>query len=191
MDCHICYNKKPSLKTLNCKHSLCSNCYLRLANTICPFCRETFAYTADEIKQRAKIGLKNGYQSNDLQPGLTLPDSLYESIYAIDEPDEFVLSSLSPSLSLSLSPSQLSPNTIFRRNQRIENQYLIMENDINSTRSKKNKKKHSNDNQANRLSIEEINDRRYNIARREYNKWTKKERRLKKMNFYFVDEYEL
>jgi hypothetical protein len=187
MDCHICYNKNPFLKILVCKHSLCSNCYLRLANTICPFCRETFAYTVDEVKQRDKIGLKYGYQSNDLLPGLTLPVSSYESIYTIDESDEFVLSSESPSLS----PSQLLSNTIFRRNQRIENQFLIMEYGINSTRSKKNKKnkKHSNDNQANRLSIEEINDRRYNIARREYNKWTKKERRLEKMNFYFVDEY--
>ena len=56
---------------------------------------------------------------------------------------------------------------------------------------KKNKKnkKYSDDNKSFRLSIEEINDRGFNIARREYNKWTKKERRLEKMNFYFVDEY--
>ncbi len=110
MDCHICYDKKPSLKTLPCEHSLCSNCYLRLDNTICPFCRESFSYTAEEIKQRAKIGLKYGYQSNELQPGLSLPD-------------EFVFNSPSQLLSNLYGGiiSNLSPNIIFRRNQRTDN----------------------------------------------------------------------
>lgn len=171
MDCHICCDKKPLLKTLSCEHSLCSNCYLRLDNTICPFCRETFSYTADEIKQRAKIGLKYGYQSNNLQPGLSLPD-------------EFILNSPSQLLSNIYGGiiSNLSPGLIYRRNQRIENQHLMMEDGYSSTRSKKKNKKYSNDNQQNRLSIEEINDRRYNISKREFKKWSRKERRLDKLN---------
>lgn len=176
MDCHICYDKKPSLKTLPCEHSLCSNCYLRLDNTICPFCRESFSYTAEEIKQRAKIGLKYGYQSNELQPGLSLPD-------------EFVLNGPSQLLSNLYGGviSHLSPNLIFRRNQRIENQYLMLEDGIGSTRSKKHKKYHD-DSIPSRLTVDEINDRRYNIAKREFKKWSRKDQRLNKINSCFYEE---
>ena len=159
MDCIICYFKKPSLKTLSCKHSLCSNCYLRLANTVCPFCREAFVYTADEIKQKTKIGLKYKYPCNDVQPGLALPD-------------EFVLNV----------QNQLVSNSIFHRNQIIENQYLIIEDGYNSTRSKKKNKKYSKGNQNTGLSIEEINEQRQNISKREFKKWSRKDGRLYKIN---------
>jgi len=146
MDCHICYDKNSSLKFLPCEHSLCYNCFIRLANSICPYCRENFTYTPEEIIQRTNIGLRNGYQSNDLQPGLSLPD-------------EFIF----------ISSSQLLPSIIYQRNIRLENHYQMIE-----SRNKNNNK--------NRPSIEEINDRRNNINKRELKKWSRRERRLEKMN---------
>ena len=149
MDCHICYDKNSCLKSLPCEHSLCYNCFIRLANSICPFCREIFTFTTEEIIQRTNIGLRNGYQSNDLQPGLSIPD-------------EFIFSS----------SSQLLPSIIYQRNIRLENHYQMIEN--------RNKRK--NFNNKNRPSIEEINDRRDNIKKRELKKWSRRERRLEKMN---------
>jgi hypothetical protein len=149
MDCHICYDKNSSLKSLPCEHSLCYNCFIRLANSICPYCRENFIYTPEEIIQRTNIGLRNGYQSNDLQPGLSLPN-------------EFIF----------ISSSQLLPSIIYQRNIRLENHFQMIE--IHN-----NKKKYHN---KNRPSIEEINDRRNNINKRELKKWSRKERRLEKIN---------
>jgi len=149
MDCHICYDKNLSLKFLPCEHSLCYNCFIRLSNSICPYCREKFIYTKEEIIQRTNIGLRNGYQSNDLQPGLSIPE-------------EFIFNS----------SSQLLPTIIYQRNIRLENQYHMIES--------RNKRK--NNNNKNRPSIEQINDRRNNINKRELKKWSRRERRLEKMN---------
>jgi hypothetical protein len=147
MDCHICYDKNSSLKSLPCEHSLCYNCFIRLNNSICPFCRELFIYTNEEIIQRTNIGLRNGYQSNDLQPGLNILN-------------EFIFNS----------SSQLLPSIIYQRNNRLENHYQMIE-----SRSKKIYNK-------NRPSIEQINDRRNNINKREFKKWSRLQRRLEKMN---------
>jgi hypothetical protein len=144
MDCHICYDKNSSLKSLPCEHSLCYNCFIRLANSICPYCRENFIYTQEEVIQRTNIGLRNGYQSNDLQPELNIFNS----------------------------SSQLLPSIIYQRNIRLENHFQMIE--IHN-----NKKKYHN---KNRPSIEEINDRRNNINKRELKKWSRRERRLEKMN---------
>jgi len=150
MDCHICYDKNSSLKSLPCEHSLCYNCFIRLANSICPYCREIFMYTPEEIIQRTNIGLRNGYQSNDLQPGLNIPD-------------EFIFTS----------SSQLLPSIIYQRNNRLENHYQMIENHSN---------KRKNHNNKNKLSIDEINDRRNNINKRKLKKWSRRERQLEKMN---------
>jgi len=144
MDCHICYDKNSSLKSLPCEHSLCYNCFIRLANSICPYCRENFIYTQEEIIQRTNIGLRNGYQSNDIQPELNIFNS----------------------------SSQLLPSIIYQRNIRLENHFQMIE--IHNNRKKNYNK--------NRPSIEEINDRRNNINKRELKKWSRRERRLEKMN---------
>lgn len=171
MDCPICYDKKPCLKSLPCEHSLCSRCYLRLDKSICPYCRAEFIYNAEENKQRVKLGLECGYQSNNTQPGLELPD-------------EFLLNSSTGSNVglLSNLNFSLNPELIYRRNQRIENHWNNLEDGLHSTRSKKKNKKYSWDNVPSRLSEEEIFDKRYNIAKREFKKWTRKDRRLEKIN---------
>lgn len=60
-DCKICFSKE-SNKTLPCNHTLCADCCVRLNFPTCPFCRQNFVYTGDEIKQRIKLGLLSGYK---------------------------------------------------------------------------------------------------------------------------------
>ena len=124
MDCPICYDKKPCLKSLPCEHSLCSKCYLRLDKSICPYCRAKFIYSAEEIKQRVKLGLECGYQSNNTQPGLELPDD-----FIFNRPV-----GLLPNYNLELN---LLPEIISRRNQRIQNHWDNLEDGLHSTRSKR------------------------------------------------------
>lgn len=72
-DCKICYVKE-SNKKLPCNHDLCSECCVRLNAPVCPFCRGNFIFTADEIKQRIKLGIINGYQW-EVPPGLAFVPS--------------------------------------------------------------------------------------------------------------------
>ena len=60
-DCKICYSNE-SNKKLPCGHELCSSCCVRLNSAICPYCRQNFIFNADEIKQRFKLGIVNGYK---------------------------------------------------------------------------------------------------------------------------------
>lgn len=67
-DCKICFIKE-SNKKLPCSHELCFDCCVRLHSAVCPFCRQKFLYTADEIKQRLDFGILNGYKM-EIPPGL-------------------------------------------------------------------------------------------------------------------------
>ena len=60
-DCMICFNNK-SNKVLPCSHSLCFNCCVRLHVPVCPYCRQVFFFNSEEIKQRIKLGILNGYK---------------------------------------------------------------------------------------------------------------------------------
>jgi hypothetical protein len=60
-DCKICYSNE-SNKKLPCGHELCSSCCVRLNSAICPYCRQNFIFNAEEIKQRFKLGIVNGYK---------------------------------------------------------------------------------------------------------------------------------
>lgn len=42
-ECYICYEEvnECCFKKLNCKHELCQDCYVKLPNEKCPFCRQT------------------------------------------------------------------------------------------------------------------------------------------------------
>lgn len=172
MDCHICLEKKSSLKSLPCSHELCLRCYVRLDQAICPFCRAKFNYSTMEIKERTKLGLQYGYQSNNTAPGLELPDDI-----VLDNSGGLLNNFNSNGVIL-------APELLNRRNQHMYNVISNMEDRYASTRShKKNKKYNMNLHQNNcRLTVDEINDRRYNIVRRETRKWFIKERRLEKLN---------
>jgi hypothetical protein len=67
-DCKICF-AAVSDKKLPCGHELCSKCVVRLNSPCCPYCRQGFIYSSDEIKERIKLKLVNGYQW-EVPPGL-------------------------------------------------------------------------------------------------------------------------
>lgn len=56
-DCSICMEIQGDLKTLNCSHVLCKKCYIRLDKQICPFCREPFIYSQEELNLRTQLGI--------------------------------------------------------------------------------------------------------------------------------------
>jgi hypothetical protein len=47
---------------LPCSHSFCSNCCVRLNAPVCPYCRQVFIFNSEEIKERIKLGILNGYK---------------------------------------------------------------------------------------------------------------------------------
>lgn len=178
MDCHICLDKKTHLCSLPCSHELCSKCYIRLDKPACPFCRVCFTYTTDDIKQRAKIGLINGYRSTDVQPGMVIPD-------------EFVFGTSS-----SLLENLYNTENVNRRPRSYSDSIILSATrfeESGATRSSKKNKKYDyrNDNYPHRKSVEEINERRYLIAKREVKKWERKEGRLNKILNSIGGYYEL
>jgi|LauGreDrversion4_2_1035121.scaffolds.fasta_scaffold62041_3 hypothetical protein len=179
MDCHICLDKKPHLRSLSCSHEICNKCYLRLDKSACPFCRVGFTYSSDDIKQRAKLGLINGYQSTDVQPGMLLPD-------------EFVFGSSS-----SLLLGEFYNRENFNMRPRSNSDSIVLSalrfEESEATRSSKKNKKYDykNDNYPRRKTVEEINERRYLIAKREVKKWDRKEGRLYKTLGCIGGDYEL
>jgi len=70
-ECKICYIKE-SNKKLPCGHECCSDCCVRFNSALCPYCRQSFTFTADEIKKRIQLGIINGYNWEVLPPGLAL-----------------------------------------------------------------------------------------------------------------------
>jgi hypothetical protein len=66
--CTICFFNKPN-KTLPCEHSLCQDCAIRLNKSNCPYCRKVFNFTIDELKERIKLGIADGYKW-EAPPGL-------------------------------------------------------------------------------------------------------------------------
>jgi hypothetical protein len=89
-DCKICYSNE-SNKKLPCGHELCSSCCVRLNSAICPYCRQNFIFNADEIKQRFKLGIVNGYK-REIPPVLPrdwvtpVPRQLDEFSRIVNEP---------------------------------------------------------------------------------------------------------
>lgn len=67
-DCKICY-ETVSNKKLPCGHELCSKCVVRLNSASCPYCRQNFIFSLQEIKERIKLNIVNGYQW-EVPPGL-------------------------------------------------------------------------------------------------------------------------
>ena len=180
MDCHICLDKKPHLRSLPCSHELCSKCYLRLDKPACPFCRVGFSYSSEDVKARAKIGLINGYQSTDVQPGMLLPD---EFVFGSSS-SSILLGDLYNTQNLNMRPRSYSDSIVLSA--------LRFEESGATRSSKKNKKyDYKNDNHPHRKTVEEINERRYLIAKREVKKWDRKEGRLNKILCCLGGDYEL
>jgi len=74
----ICYNNK-SNKVLPCSHSFCSNCCVRLNAPVCPYCRQVFIFNSEEIKQRIKLGILNGYKWDASSNIIVEPEIIIEN----------------------------------------------------------------------------------------------------------------
>ena len=77
-DCTICFNNK-SNKMLPCSHSFCSNCCVRLNAPVCPYCRQVFIFNSEEIKQRIKLGILNGYKWDASSNIIVEPEIIIEN----------------------------------------------------------------------------------------------------------------
>ena len=66
-------------KDLDCNHSLCKNCYLRLEKTHCPFCRSVFNYTKDELDERKLLNLNYNQWQPPSQISNYIPPDTYIS----------------------------------------------------------------------------------------------------------------
>jgi len=158
MDCHICLDKKPFLRSLSCSHELCTKCFVRLNKPQCPYCRTGFVYTPDELKQRAKLGITNGYQSNNIQPGMSLPD-------------EFVF----PSHSLLLNNLHETPNVRSRTYSDSIIQTALRFEESEAYRSSNRNNRNIHKEKIFSKPIEEIEERRNQIAKRVAKKWLRKD----------------
>lgn len=56
MECNICYSSGCD-KKLECSHNLCYECYLRLDKNTCPFCRQSFKWTQQDLDDKIKKGI--------------------------------------------------------------------------------------------------------------------------------------
>ena len=63
--CNICcrpFQDDRPIKELSCSHVLCESCYLRLDKTHCPFCRDIFTYSQEDLNKRNKLNLNYTWQ---------------------------------------------------------------------------------------------------------------------------------
>lgn len=76
MDCGICLEKieKDNIEYLKCSHFLCKNCFDRLRQNSCPYCRTEFTKDKSNI---CKEVTNNYYQQVDN----ILPNSYLQDIY--------------------------------------------------------------------------------------------------------------
>ena len=72
MECGICIELVCLIKQLPCNHEICKNCYIKLYNNNCPFCRRKFIYSIDDIKQKKYL-----YEQNNNED---IEQLFYESI---------------------------------------------------------------------------------------------------------------
>lgn len=79
--CDICFCEYSvdSKRDLTCGHSLCNNCYLRLAKNSCPFCRSVFEYTLEDKEEIKKLNISY----SNWQPPSEISDYIPNEIISI------------------------------------------------------------------------------------------------------------
>jgi hypothetical protein len=153
-DCKICYIKE-SNKKLPCCHEICSDCCVRLNSAICPFCRRNFTYTNDEIKERIKLGIINGYKV-EVPPSLAFQNQNFLLTHNI-----------------------LPRDWINNRQLNLNNQEEIIHEPY--SRAIKNSQRR----RRRFLSLDEVLERRKEIKEKQARHWEKKNGRLNKYSNFF------
>jgi len=99
MGCTICYASECD-KELECSHSLCYDCYLRLNKSNCPFCRSPFKWTQQDLVEKEKKGIQ--YEPENPFEFVNLND---------DDPSEIII------VTLELIAVEYEPYSRVKRNQ--------------------------------------------------------------------------
>ena len=161
-ECYICFSnlKLDNFKLLPCSHKICFSCYLKLEKSKCPLCRKDFKYNKDDIIKRKELGIQNKYNSPSAQQNY-IERTRINDLTNIDQTTNIFY-----------------PNRI-RRRVNIDNNFHF--EDIGVVGRQRYRKRRKN------LSEEEIKERRRIIREKCKRKWTKKENRLNKVNWYDIN----
>ena len=152
-ECFICYNKTVDcdLKVLSCQHKLCYSCYLRLSNNFCPYCRQLFNYTKDEITKRQELNISYINNNN------TSPQLFNENLSSINSFNRFNNNSNNNVNSNDYIPfSRLNRNK--HRKRRRELTFIEIQQRRTNIRKKCNKKWSMKDGRLDKLKWYEIDN---------------------------------
>ena len=161
-ECYICFSNLESndFKSLPCSHKICFSCYLRLEKTKCPLCRKDFNYNLEDKNKRRELGIQNKYNSPSAQQNY-IERTRINDLTNIDQTTNIFY-----------------PNRI-RRRVNVDNNFQF--ENIGVVGRQRYRKRRKN------LSEEEIKERRRIIREKCKRKWTKKENRLNKVNWYDIN----
>jgi hypothetical protein len=122
MECNICYEHKKGhqIKTLECMHSLCKECYNKLRNNTCPFCRR-------EIKGKKKY---NECINNIIQVVSNPRISIEKSINNLNSQDIIEI------FSSKIKNNNRKRKVEKKRNKKKKNKLLKNKNKYNSKKNK-------------------------------------------------------
>ena len=158
-ECYICFSnlEQINFKSLPCSHKICISCYIKLEKTKCPLCRKDFKYSKEDLNKRNELGIENKYNFPSAQQN-------YINRTRINDFNNF--------------QQQYSTNRTIRRMYRDD--YSEEENIgiVGRQRYKKRRRK---------LSEEEVKEKRKIIREKCKRKWTIKENRLSKINWYDIN----
>lgn len=168
-ECYICFSSLESshFKSLPCSHKICFTCYLKLDKTKCPLCRKDFKYNKEDIIKRKELGIQNKYNSPSARQN-------YIERTRIND-----LNSLNhyPNHNSDNYPEDFQ-STRSRRNYSRNNDYDV--ENIGIVGRQRYRKRRKN------LTEEEIKEKRKIIREKCRRKWTIKENRLSKTNWYDI-----
>lgn len=148
-------------KVLYCNHSLCKSCFLRLDKTLCPFCRSTFNYTAEEVKERRNLDINYKSWQPPSQINDYIPDNFTQNRRVRNRVrHRNITQNLEPAVEIQLIPTD--------------------EEIINAPEPFSRVRKNMIRNRRRNLDFDEVLERRRIIKKRCHKKWTRKNLRVEK-----------
>ncbi len=146
-------------KELDCNHSMCHSCYLRLEKTQCPFCRSIFKYSKEELDERNSLNLS----------------------YHQWQPPSQILNYIPPDNVRTRQRTRNRNNTSLNINMsNVRRNEIIIQEPYSRVRKNMVRNKRRN------LDFEEVLERRKIIKKRCKKKWTRKNARAEKEISYFT-----
>jgi hypothetical protein len=167
-ECYICFSSLESshFKSLPCSHKICFTCYLKLDKTKCPLCRKDFKYNKEDIIKRKELGIQNKYNSPSARQNYDERTRINDLNSLNYYPNHY--------------PNHYSDNypEDFQSTRSRNNDYNV--ENIGIVGRQRYRKRRKN------LTEEEIKEKRKIIRGKCRRKWTIKENRLSKTNWYDI-----